>query len=297
MEGNSTNVRSLREAPLPIRTWFGAMSYLLPSVAERQAAKLFLTPRLRKGKTPTQLHAELLPERAMERRAGEAEPAYPELSTGRVALWSWGRGPTVLLVHGWSGSAGDMAPIAAELVHAGYRAVMFDMPGHGDSVPRPTNLFVYLQTIAALAPIVGPLEGVVGHSLGGTATALAMGQRIISAKRVALLAPALSPWAFSWHFARIIGLPATRVPGMVARTEELVGAKADSLNAAEAVWGLDVPATLFHDPEDLDVPFEHSATLAAAWVGSTLVSLPGLGHRKILRDPTTITRVVEFIHG
>jgi pimeloyl-ACP methyl ester carboxylesterase len=280
-----------------VRTAFGLGSRLAPAFTEGRAAQLFITPRLRKGRTPTELHAELLPERAMERRAGENEPAHPVLSTGRIALWSWGRGPTVLLVHGWSGSAADLAPVAAELVRAGYRAVLFDMPGHGDASSTPTNLFVYLRTLEALAPLVGPLEGVVAHSLGGTAIALALGQRLLSAKRAALVAPALSPWAFSWHFAKMIGLPAERVPGMVARTEQLVGASADSLNAAEVVATLTTPAYLVHDPDDLDVPFEHATGLAAAWPGAKLVARPGLGHRRILRDPETVARIVGFVGG
>jgi pimeloyl-ACP methyl ester carboxylesterase len=171
------------------------------------------------------------------------------------------------------------------------------MPGHGEAPPTPTNLFIYLQTLAALAPLVGPLEGIVGHSLGGTATALALGGGILSAKRAALVSPALSPWAFAWHFAEVIGLPAERVPGMVKRTEALVGAKADSLNAATAVASLDLPAYLVHDPEDLDVPFEHATGLAAAWPGAKLVARPGVGHRRILRDAETVARIVGFIGG
>jgi pimeloyl-ACP methyl ester carboxylesterase len=294
---NSTNVRSTREAPWFFRTMIRAGAAVLPEATEQYAAKLFITPSLRKGKTPRELHAELLPERAMYRRSGENEPAYPVLPTGRIALWSWGRGPTVLLVHGWSGHAGDMAPLAAEFVRAGYRAVLFDMPGHGGSSPSPTNLFIYLRTIAAVAPLVGPVDTIVGHSLGGTATALALGQRLVQAKRAALLAPAVSPWAFSWHFAQMIGLPAERVPGMVRRTEELVGAKADTLNAAEAVSGLEIPGHIVHDPTDLDVPFEHSAKLTAAWRNATLTARPGLGHRRLLKDRETIEGIVEFVRG
>jgi pimeloyl-ACP methyl ester carboxylesterase len=283
---------------LSIRAWFGALSRIAPQSAERQAARLFITPRLRKTASPTELHATLLPERAMERRAGEAEAAYPELSTGRVALWSWGRGPTVLLVHGWAGAAGDMAPIAAELVRAGYRAVMFDMPGHGDSTKQGvTNLLVYIRTLAALGELVGPIDAVIGHSLGGTAVAIALGDEVIRAGKAVLLAPALSPWAFSWHFAEVIGLPKARVPGMVRVTEGIVGRKADSLNAAESVAGLQIPGHIAHDPDDLDVPFEHGRTIARAWKGIDFVPRPGLGHRRILKDPVTVRSVVEFVAG
>lgn len=297
MTTNSTNGRSTRQAPWFIRALMALGSRIAPALTERQAARLFLTPRFRKGKTPSDLHQELLPDRAMERRAGEAEPAYPELSTGRIALWSWGRGPTVLLVHGWSGHGGDMAPLAAEFVKAGYRAVMIDMPGHGSSKPQPTNLYVYLKTLEALAPLLGPIDTVVGHSLGGCAVSLALGNGLLTADRAVLVAPALSPWAFSWHFAQMIGLPADRVPGMVAVTERLVGASADSLNAAEAVAKLDLPAYIAHDPRDLDVPFDHSTGLAAAWKGATLVPRPGLGHRRILKDPETLRGVMRFVTG
>ena len=298
MNTNSTNGRSAHVAPLSVRAWFGVIAHIAPGLAERQAAKLFITPRLRKTPSPTELHASLLPERAMERRAGEAEAAYPTLATGRVALWSWGRGPTVLLVHGWAGNAGDMAPIAAGMVRAGYRAVLFDMPGHGDSEKRgTTNLLVYIQTLAALGKLVGPLHAVVAHSLGGTATAIALGETVITARRAVLLAPALSPWAFSWHFAEIIGLPKERVPGMVRVTEALVGRKADTLNAAEAVAGLEIPAQIVHDPDDLDVPFEQGQRLAAAWKGAEFIARPGVGHRRILRDAETVAGVVEFVSG
>lgn len=298
MNGNSTNGRSVREAPLSIRAWFGTISHIAPRLAERQAAKLFITPQLRQTATPTELHGSLLPERAMERRAGEAEPAYPELSTGRVALWSWGRGPTVLLVHGWAGAAGDMAPIAAELVRTGHRAVLFDMPGHGDSEKTgTTNLLVYIRTLAALGELVGPIHAVVAHSLGGTATAIALGEGAITARKAVLLAPALSPWDFSWHFAQVIGLPKARVPGMVARTEEIVGRKADSLNAAVAVRGLATPAYIVHDPEDRDVPFAQGQALAAAWAGAEFVPRPEVGHRRILKDAGTVAGVVGFVTG
>jgi pimeloyl-ACP methyl ester carboxylesterase len=298
MTTNSTNVRSTRTAPAAVRAWFRAISTLAPKFAEQQAAKFFITPRVRKTATPTELHATLLPERAMERRAGEADPAYPELSTGRIALWSWGRGPTVLLVHGWAGTASDMAPIAAALVRAGYRTVLFDMPGHGDSEKGGrTNLYVYIQTLEALGHLIGPIHTVVGHSLGGCAAAIALGERMLTAQRAVLLAPALSPWAFSWHFAEAIGLPKARVPGMVARTEEIVGKKADSLDAARSVRGLDTPAYITHDPEDLDVPFDHGQALAAAWPGAEFVARPGVGHRRILKDPETVAEVVEFVTG
>lgn len=295
MTTNSTNGRALGKAPWYLRSWFQATSALAPRLAERQAARLFITPRHRTPVAPTDLHEALLPERVAERRQGEALPSFPVLSTGRIAAWSWGHGPTALLTHGWSGSAGDMAPLAAALVRAGFRAVLIDMPGHGSSDPATTNLIVYLQTLAEMSTLVGPLDVAIGHSLGGTATALALGEGLMTARRAVLLAPGRSPWEFSRDFARIIGLPEARVPGMVRRTEEIVGRKADSLDAATAVAGLTLPALIAHDPGDADVPYAHGEAIAAAWRGSTLLPRPGLGHRRILKDPDTIAAATAFV--
>lgn len=288
-------LRSVRRAPILIRAWFSTTGRLIPGLAERQAARLFVTPRRRKGPTPGELHPTLLPDRAIERRNGEGMPSLLALETGTVPVWSWGRGPTVVLVHGWSGGAGDLAPIAAALVRAGWRTILFDMPGHGQSSPRPTNLLVYLRTLTALVERLGPIDAIVGHSLGGTTTALALGRGAVHAERAALVAPGLSPWEFSRIFAETIGLPAARIPGMVTQTERIVGGRAEDFDPARAVSQLATPALFLHDPDDLDVPFQHSQALSAAWPGSQLIARPGLGHRKILRDPDTIARIVEFI--
>jgi pimeloyl-ACP methyl ester carboxylesterase len=58
---------------------------------------------------------------------------------------------------------------------------------------------------------------------------------------------------------------------------------------------LNVPALILHDADDHDVPWQEGATLAAAWPGATFEKTSGLGHRRILRDPTVVARAVEFL--
>ncbi len=58
---------------------------------------------------------------------------------------------------------------------------------------------------------------------------------------------------------------------------------------------LDVPCLILHDPADREVPWAHGSAIARAWPGATLEPLDGLGHRRLLRDPDVIQRVVEFV--
>jgi pimeloyl-ACP methyl ester carboxylesterase len=294
---DTTRIRRPQTAPTHIRALFGALSRLTPGTAERLAARSFLTPRGAWSRTPSELHAKLLPEREQERRTGEADHASLLLPTGRVPIWSWGKGPTVLMVHGWSGSAGDMAPIAAELVRAGYRAVLFDMPGHGVADHVPTDLPIFVRTMAAIAELVCPFEAVVAHSLGATAAATALGTRQVLAERAVLLAPGLSPWAFTGRFAEGLGLHPARVSGMVRHIEARVGIPIGGMDAAEAARALQIPGYIVHDPGDPEVPYAHAGAIVTSWPNARLVSKPGLGHRRILRDQGTIDGIVRFIRG
>jgi pimeloyl-ACP methyl ester carboxylesterase len=56
-----------------------------------------------------------------------------------------------------------------------------------------------------------------------------------------------------------------------------------------------VPALIFHDRDDRDVPYAHGEEIAGAWPGAQLVPTSGLGHRAILRDPDVIRRTVTFL--
>jgi hypothetical protein len=50
-----------------------------------------------------------------------------------------------------------------------------------------------------------------------------------------------------------------------------------------------------HDPDDTEMPFSHSAALAAAWPNALLLPTPNVGHRRILRARSIIERTLEHI--
>lgn len=55
------------------------------------------------------------------------------------------------------------------------------------------------------------------------------------------------------------------------------------------------PLLLVHDRDDKEVDTPDTEDLAAAWPGSTVVRTTGLGHRRILRDPAVVARVLDFL--
>ena len=215
----------------------------------------------------------------------------------RVAAWSWGSGPAVLLAHGWGGCASDMAPLAAELERAGYRAVLFDFPAHGRSRGKRTHMVEWLRVMRAVAAAVGPLHAVAGHSFGGAAMAIALAEHGMDVQGAVLLAPFIGLLLFLDRFTGTIGLPSARADGMMRHIERTVGREPSTLDARRAAAELRVPALIVHDPEDREVPWAHGAEIANAWLGSRLLPAEGLGHTRLLRDPAILATTMEFITG
>jgi pimeloyl-ACP methyl ester carboxylesterase len=86
-----------------------------------------------------------------------------------AVVGAFGRGPTVVLVHGLGSDAGHWLPMARDLARD-HRVVLIELPGHG--LTPMTTPFVLEQATLALDRAIGeqsPREPVVlvGHSVGG----------------------------------------------------------------------------------------------------------------------------------
>ena len=211
-----------------------------------------------------------------------------------VSAATIGSGPTVMLLHGWGGSAADMMPTATALARAGYRSVVFDMPGHGRSPGRESSLVQFLRAMRAVARTLGTPDFVIGHSFGGAAAVFGITELGLPVRGAVLFSPAPGPAYYVDRFARTVGLPRERTVGMMRLVVERVGRSVESLDALVAARNARVPALILHDPGDREVPFAFAQQMTATWAGSRLVERPSLGHKRILRDPATIAAAVDF---
>src|SRR5712692_10468276 len=78
--------------------------------------------------------------------------------SGALPTWTWGKGPAVLLVHGWGGHAGRLTPFVEPLTDAGFSVVAFDAPGHGSAPGRRSSLPDMVEAIRAVAATAGPFH-------------------------------------------------------------------------------------------------------------------------------------------
>jgi pimeloyl-ACP methyl ester carboxylesterase len=199
-----------------------------------------------------------------------------------------------MLLHGWGGRAADMGPLAGAFARAGYRAVTFDMPGHGRSPGRESSLVEFLRAMQSVTDALGHPDLIVGHSFGGSAAVFGVTELGLLVRGAVLIAPAPGPAYYVDRFVRAVGLPAERASGMLRRVVERVGRSVESLDAVAAARAAKVPALILQDPADREVPWQYAEAMADAWRGSRLLPAPSLGHKRILRDPATIGAAIEF---
>jgi pimeloyl-ACP methyl ester carboxylesterase len=224
-------------------------------------------------------------------------PTWQRVRGQRLAVYGDGPGAPVLLVHGWNGGAHDLATLAAAIADAGFRAVTFDMPGHGVSPGRRLTLLDMTRLARGVADTLGPLAGVVGHSLGAAAAVLALRDGLEARSAVAI-APPRRMQPFLTGFTRAVGLGPTHDDAIRRAIEARVG-PFTQFDVDRAARTLATPGLVLHDVGDRQVPFADGVEIAESWPGASLVAVQGLGHRRLLHDPDVARQVVRFLldHG
>jgi pimeloyl-ACP methyl ester carboxylesterase len=212
----------------------------------------------------------------------------------RVALWRWGQGPAVALVHGWGSRAARLTAFVEPLVEQGFSVIAFDAPAHGESDGRLGSGVQAAQALRAIAATT-PLYGVVGHSLGAAATLMAL-RDDLHLRRAVFIAPPADIVGYTVRFAQLFGLRDDVLDAMRRRTERrlrFAWRDLDLIGIASAVRGVEL--LVVHDRGDEDVTWDNGARLAAAWPGASLVTTEGLGHHRVARDPSIVARAAAFL--
>ena len=264
--------------PLGMRTMFSTASRLAPGLTSLVAAQLF---RRTSRKVP---------------RSGERDVLRDatEMTLAGMKAWSWGEGPTILLVHGWNGRATQLGSFVAPLVSRGYRVVAFDAIGHGESPGNFLSLPELATGIRDVAEELGDLCGVLAHSLGGAATTLALSQGL-QIERAVFISPPSDPREFLRIFSSALGISDEVRARVQARVERRLGMTMESMQATVHAPSMEIPLLVIHDQDDKEVPVHVGRSVAKAWPSAELVISRGLGHQRILRDEAIKNVAVSFI--
>jgi pimeloyl-ACP methyl ester carboxylesterase len=218
-----------------------------------------------------------------------------------LPIYSWGKGPLVILMHGWSGSGTQFRYFIPALVAAGYQVITFDAPAHGQNDGRRSHLLEFTNTLLAIQQQVGVVNTVIAHSLGAMAATLAF-QRGLKAQHLVMMAPHLDVEKMFKSYSELLNLR----PALANRFRDLSGQKMYEILGQQDPWGILNPPALLndktptgmlvHDQKDEEVDSSLFEEIEMTWKDCTSFKTEGLGHNRILKDDAVIQVVLSYLY-
>jgi len=227
--------------------------------------------------------------------ADKADRSVININGVDVVVWAWGQGQPILFIHGWSGRGTQAVHFMQSLISSGYRVISYDGPAHGETSGRQTSMLEMADVVLALNKKYGPFHSTITHSFGGMVLAYASTLGF-STKSAVCICPPATIESIIGNFQRSLMLPANVLTVMTNRLYANYGDDFEKrVSTLTNVRTLSIPALIIHDEKDKDIPWQEGKAVADAWPGAEFKLTHGLGHRRILRDPATVTAVTDFI--
>ncbi len=233
---------------------------------------------------------------------------------GKIQAYQTGKGPTVVFVHGWGGSASQFFPLMRGLAQCGFTALAFDHLGHGMSERKPATLQQCITTTNFILNHVrrNPNEGlsaVVGHSTGCIAIANARPAMLKDAG-LFLISPVFN---FKLYFLKKLvklGLHADLVKQYANRFGRIYRGEYQKLELGRNLDRYSDVSVIVHDESDTESSIKDSTLFCARYPLTKLMVTRNFDHVRVINsesvwqelkshlnyDDTTINFTAEVIY-
>lgn len=203
---------------------------------------------------------------------------------------------TVVLLHGVRMDKRSLVPVGSALIDAGYRAVLTDLRGHGESTgdyltygAREAEDVAAVLTDVGAQDDLGPV-GAYGFSYGG-AVALELGavdprvKAVVAVAAFSTLRSVVADYERKYLPGPLRLIPDAWFQGAVDEAASRAAFDPDRQSPLRAVERSSERLLLIHGTADSQVPLRHSQALAAAaGARGTLLTVPGGTHESMALD-------------
>ncbi len=261
-----------------------------PKTAARKALNLWLTPPQYRPGTEEKLCLQ----NAEARRVLFKESVYQNSLETYYTLYTWGKGPAVLLVHDWGGSAAQVAPMAQAISDAGFQAIAFDALAHGDSPGQRTDITELIEVILDICNRYNDLHAMCGFSLGALAAVMAL-QRSARAEKLVVAASAASVDYYLKRFTHTIEVSRQTMGRISTLINTRLKRNIKDFSIINILPTLNISGLILHDKHDDIVSHLEAVALSKLWPMSKLHLTEGLGHQGLLNSRECMGHITDYL--
>ncbi len=274
------------------KTKLKTIGFVSPRKAAEEAFELFCTPYGKKAKLkePPVFH--------------KAEKLLFDLNGLTIRGFRWipsgqPNGKKIVIAHGFRSFSFKFDKYVMPLLKEGYEVLAFDAPAHGISDGKQINAFIYKNTLLKIESLYGPVYGIMGHSLGGLAAALAFEEFSHPENRkLVLIAPATETERTLEDFFRIIPLTEKVKAAFLELIVEISGKPVSYYSVSRVVKAVHAPVLWVHDVYDPICPFADVKPLLTLDLPHVrFLITEHLGHSKVYKDNKVCSAIVQFFNG
>ncbi len=269
---------------------FQITEIIFPKLAARWAFRIFCT--VRKSKKSSSSNFTLPP--ITEQKISFLSHYRMEKIQCSYMKYSFGKGKKILLIHGWESRAIQMNQFIEPLVNAGFEVWAIDLPAHGNSTGRLTNLPEMVEAILHLAKNIRNFHTIITHSLGSVIAVNAIKAGVKTENLVTIGSPASMEFILS-DFKDKIKASDKFMVHFQEFAEQLIQRKFEDFSPDRILPELLIGGLIVHDRDDKEVDYRQAIELHEKWPENKLIITRGLGHRRILRNRKMISQIIEFV--
>lgn len=269
-----------------IKSYFRILSALAPKLAGNQAFELFQRPLNKKIRKKEMSFFKVAKTFKIKHYLEDIH-CY---ELGNPA------GPLVLLVHGWESNAASMSAIGLKLAEEGHHVILFNLPAHGFSKLKKTNIKMCKEVFLEMINHLNPKQpfSVVSHSFGSAVTSYALSKTTHQVDQLIFLTSPNSINKIFEDFSNFVGINEQAHQQLCKRAENilhepLADIRVDLLGDKIRYKHL----LLIHDSEDKILPKSNSIAIHSQWANSDLKLIEKTGHYKMLWNEKVINLVSE----
>jgi pimeloyl-ACP methyl ester carboxylesterase len=223
------------------------------------------------------------------------ETHWLQIAGYRTALYKWGNGPKkVLFLHGWTSNSQRWKDYVESMDPNEFSCYALDAPGHGTSEGNYLNLEIFREAYEKSLEITGPLDVLIGHSLGN----LVAGYQFLHkantvVKSYVIMGSPSGMEALFDYFEDILGLSPRMLRNLGIKINEVLKIPYESASMEQFFRRLDKPLLLIHEESDAITPIGPIREAAKHALQIETFYTNGLDHT--LKSSDVLRKVISFI--